>query len=181
MLNLSAQGYSPYKIARIVHKRTVDVYQIIYHRDYFIRLVGEILYTNQGVLYLSSNPSYHVPFEFSGEYYTQEVCKMEKDNDILIQLGEDEYHNFMAIGYKPKEMSERDIERYINSPTGEDVVTYVFRLKSEASLMCILIAQTGLDCGVYEVPKEDFYPSDACELDTFYNAYVRTGTPPWRS
>jgi len=38
VLTLSAV-YSPYRIARIVHKRTVDTYQIVYHYDYFKRLV----------------------------------------------------------------------------------------------------------------------------------------------
>jgi len=38
VLTLSAV-YSPYRIARIVHKRTLDTYQIVYHYDYFKRLV----------------------------------------------------------------------------------------------------------------------------------------------
>ena len=39
VLTLSAV-YSPYKIARIVHKRTYDVYQIVYHYDYFRKLLA---------------------------------------------------------------------------------------------------------------------------------------------
>jgi len=38
VLTLSAV-YSPYKIARIVHKRTYDTYQIVYHASYFKDLV----------------------------------------------------------------------------------------------------------------------------------------------
>jgi len=38
VLTLSAV-YSPYRIARIVRKRTYDTYQIVYHYDYFKRLV----------------------------------------------------------------------------------------------------------------------------------------------
>jgi len=38
VLTLSAV-YSPYRIARIVHKRTYDTYQIVYHYDYFKRLI----------------------------------------------------------------------------------------------------------------------------------------------
>jgi len=38
VLTLSAV-YSPYRIARIIHKRTYDVYQVVYHYDYFKKLV----------------------------------------------------------------------------------------------------------------------------------------------
>jgi len=38
VLTLSAV-YSPYKIARIVHKRTFDTYQIVYHYGYFKDLI----------------------------------------------------------------------------------------------------------------------------------------------
>ncbi len=39
VLTLSAV-YAPYRIARIVKKRTYDTYQIVYHADYFRRLVN---------------------------------------------------------------------------------------------------------------------------------------------
>lgn len=38
VLTLSAV-YSPYRIARIVHKRTFDTYQIVYHYNYFRQLI----------------------------------------------------------------------------------------------------------------------------------------------
>jgi len=40
VLNLFYAGYSPYKIARTVHRRTVDVYQIVYHRGEVEQIVG---------------------------------------------------------------------------------------------------------------------------------------------
>jgi len=39
VITLSAV-YSPYKIARIVHKRTYDTYQIVYHESYFKKLIN---------------------------------------------------------------------------------------------------------------------------------------------
>ena len=38
VLTLSAV-YAPYRIARIIHKRTYDTYQIVYHYDYFKKLI----------------------------------------------------------------------------------------------------------------------------------------------
>lgn len=38
VITLSAV-YPPYRIARIVHKRTYDTYQIVYHEDYFRRMI----------------------------------------------------------------------------------------------------------------------------------------------
>jgi len=49
VLNLYYAGYSPYKIARTVHRRTVDVYQIIYHRQE-VQQVLEFLTTPHGVV-----------------------------------------------------------------------------------------------------------------------------------
>ncbi len=39
VLTLSG-AYAPYRIARIIHKRTFDTYQIVYHYDYFQRIVN---------------------------------------------------------------------------------------------------------------------------------------------
>ena len=50
VLNLFYAGYSPYKIARTVHRRTVDVYQIIYHRQE-VQQVIEFLTTPHGIVY----------------------------------------------------------------------------------------------------------------------------------
>ena len=49
VLNLYYIGYSPYKIARTVHRRTVDVYQIIYHRQE-VQQVIEFLTVPHGVI-----------------------------------------------------------------------------------------------------------------------------------
>ena len=49
VLNLFYAGYSPYKIARTVHRRTVDVYQIVYHRGQ-VQQVIEFLTTHHGIV-----------------------------------------------------------------------------------------------------------------------------------
>ena len=49
VLNLFYAGYSPYKIARMVHRRTVDVYQIVYHRQEIQQII-EFLTTPHGVV-----------------------------------------------------------------------------------------------------------------------------------
>ncbi len=63
VLNLFYAGYSPYKIARTVHRRTVDVYQIIYHRAEVSQVIefltvphGTIVCGNieESVLYIST-------------------------------------------------------------------------------------------------------------------------------
>lgn len=50
VLNLFYIGYSPYKIARTVHRRTIDVYQIVYHRTE-VQQVIEFLTTPSGIVY----------------------------------------------------------------------------------------------------------------------------------
>ncbi len=63
VLNLFYIGYSPYRIARTVHRRTVDVYQIIYHRQEVIQVINFLTvphgvvrcnYVEETVLYLST-------------------------------------------------------------------------------------------------------------------------------
>jgi hypothetical protein len=49
VLNLFYAGYSPYKISRVVHRRTVDVYQIVYHRSEVQQVIG-FLTTPHGVV-----------------------------------------------------------------------------------------------------------------------------------
>jgi len=63
VLNLYYAGYSPYKIARTVHRRTVDVYQIVYHRNEVQQIItflttphGRVVchYVEETVLYIST-------------------------------------------------------------------------------------------------------------------------------
>ena len=63
VLNLFYVGYSPYRIARTVHRRTVDVYQIIYHRAEVQQIVEFLTvphgvvrcnYVEETVLYIST-------------------------------------------------------------------------------------------------------------------------------
>lgn len=63
VLNLFYAGYSPYKIARTVHRRTVDVYQIIYHRQEVVQVINFLTlphgvvkcnYVEETVLYIST-------------------------------------------------------------------------------------------------------------------------------
>ena len=63
VLNLFNAGYSPYKIARLVHRRTVDVYQIIYHRQEVVQIItflttphGRVVcgVVEESVLYIST-------------------------------------------------------------------------------------------------------------------------------
>jgi len=130
VLNLYYAGYSPYKIARTVHRRTVDVYQIVYHRQEVQQII-EFLTTPYGVvkcgiieesvLYISTTwdcrtlmEAYILLSEGYSAYYVARTVHKRTADVIAIRNHMDYFRQVINDIYKKKPGILRYNEYYVD-------------------------------------------------------------------
>jgi hypothetical protein len=118
VLNLFYAGYSPYRIARTVHRRTVDVYQIVYHRAEIQQII-QFLTTPHGVvrcgiveetvLYISTTwdcrtliEAYNLLNEGYSAYTVSRMVHKRYADVIAIRNHMDYFHQVIIDIYKKK-------------------------------------------------------------------------------
>ena len=171
VLNLSEQGYSPYMISRIVHRRMVDVYQIVYHKDYFNDILRQLTEFGNGVL-CDSYGQCISEFDLAGNWTTEKLCEMENNNEPIIQwFDEHTKHYWLTVVYKP--FGKR-------SPELVDIFRAVFRFRGEADLFCIDVYHiyggafecAGMPISKDEIKEMSIIPDNACLIDQLYHGLL---------